>query len=141
MAIVAYGETASLVLPPTTVTEEKREGLHGRVPRRVLEQTLRLLCLECICICEFVFLLVFVYFPAVMIFADTFTTDQLITDLPFAVVFVCCLFVADTFTTDQLITDLPFAVHCKEIQLGANLITVGKDLKVHTSLRSKQIDH
>ena len=86
-------------------------------------------------------LLVFVYFPAVMIFADTFTTNQLITDLPFAVVFVCCLFVADTFTTDQLITDLPFAVHCKEIQLGANLITVGKDLKVHTSLRSKQIDH
>ena len=61
LAIVAYGETASLVLPPTTVTEEKREGLHGRVPRRVLEQTLRLLCLECICICEFVFLLIFVY--------------------------------------------------------------------------------
>ena len=59
MAIVAYGETASLVLPPTTVTEEKREGLHGRVPRRVLEQTLRSLCLECICIfvgiCVFVF--------------------------------------------------------------------------------------
>ena len=41
LAIVVYGETASLVLPPTTVTEEKREGLHGRVPRRVLEQTLR----------------------------------------------------------------------------------------------------
>ena len=35
-------------------------------------------------------LLVFVYFPAAMIFADTFTTNQLITDLPFAVVFVCC---------------------------------------------------
>ena len=34
LAIVVYGETASLVLPPTTVTEEKREGLHGRVPRR-----------------------------------------------------------------------------------------------------------
>ena len=61
LAIVAYGETASLVLPPTTVTEEKREGLHGRVPRRVLEQTLRSICLECICICEFVFLLVFVF--------------------------------------------------------------------------------
>ena len=41
LAIVVYGETAGLVLPPTTVTEEKREGLHGRVPRRVLEQTLR----------------------------------------------------------------------------------------------------
>ena len=41
LAIVVFGETASLVLPPTTVTEEKREGLHGRVPRRVLEQTLR----------------------------------------------------------------------------------------------------
>ena len=47
MAIVVYGETASLVLPPTTVTEEKREGLHGRVPRRVLEQTLRSPCLQC----------------------------------------------------------------------------------------------
>ena len=47
LAIVVYGETASLVLPPTTVTEEKREGLHGRVPRRVLEQSLAAHCLKC----------------------------------------------------------------------------------------------
>ena len=47
LAIVVYGETSSLVLPATTVTEEKREGLHGRVPRRVLEQSLTPPCLEC----------------------------------------------------------------------------------------------
>ena len=47
LAVVVYGETATVVLPPTTVTEEKREGLHGRVPRRVLEQTLASPCLEC----------------------------------------------------------------------------------------------
>jgi calcium-activated chloride channel regulator 4 len=47
LSIVVYGETASMALPPTTVTEEKREGLHGRVPRRVLEQTLESPCLGC----------------------------------------------------------------------------------------------
>jgi len=45
LSIVIFGETASLVLPPTIVTEEKREGLHGRIPRRVMETNQS--CVQC----------------------------------------------------------------------------------------------
>ena len=45
LSIVVFGETASLVLPPTIVTEDKREGLHGRIPRRVMETNQS--CVQC----------------------------------------------------------------------------------------------
>ena len=34
LAVVTVGAVARTSLPPTTVTEENKEGLHGRVPGR-----------------------------------------------------------------------------------------------------------
>jgi len=45
LSIITVGETASVALPPTVVTEGKREGLHGRIPRRGVEHLEA--CLEC----------------------------------------------------------------------------------------------
>jgi len=45
LSIITVGETASVALPPTVVTEGKREGLHGRIPRRGIEHMEA--CIEC----------------------------------------------------------------------------------------------
>ena len=45
LSIVTFGETASLVLPATLVTDDKRGGLYGRIPRRVLASNES--CVEC----------------------------------------------------------------------------------------------
>ena len=45
LSIITFGSEGSLVLPPTVVTENNREGLHGRIPRRVEEAELA--CLDC----------------------------------------------------------------------------------------------
>lgn len=37
LSIITFGSTADLNLPPTVVTDTNREGLHGRIPRKVLE--------------------------------------------------------------------------------------------------------
>ena len=37
LSIITFGKTADLNLPPTVVTDTNREGLHGRIPRKVLE--------------------------------------------------------------------------------------------------------
>ena len=37
LSIVTFGSRASLNLPPTIVTDQNREGLHGRIPRKVLD--------------------------------------------------------------------------------------------------------
>ena len=43
--IHAFGKTVKEVLPTTTVTELNRDGLFGRIPRRVLEETEP--CVDC----------------------------------------------------------------------------------------------
>ena len=37
LSIITFGKTADINLPPTVVTDTNREGLHGRIPRKVLE--------------------------------------------------------------------------------------------------------
>lgn len=37
LSIITFGTTADINLPPTVVTDTNREGLHGRIPRKVLE--------------------------------------------------------------------------------------------------------
>ena len=45
VAVVTYGKEAQLNLPPTPVREGNREGLHGRIPRKVLREELA--CVYC----------------------------------------------------------------------------------------------
>jgi hypothetical protein len=37
LSIITFGKAADINLPPTVVTDTNREGLHGRIPRKVLE--------------------------------------------------------------------------------------------------------
>ena len=46
LAIITYGATAAVSLPPTAVTDANREGLHGRIPRRALAHEAHS-CLDC----------------------------------------------------------------------------------------------
>ena len=46
LSIITFGKTADINLPPTVVTDTNREGLHGRIPRKVLE-TDDLACTYC----------------------------------------------------------------------------------------------
>ena len=46
LAIITYGATAAVSLPPTAVTDTNREGLHGRIPRRALAHETDS-CLDC----------------------------------------------------------------------------------------------
>ena len=46
LAIITYGATAAVSLPPTAVTDGNREGLHGRIPRRALAHETDS-CLDC----------------------------------------------------------------------------------------------
>ena len=45
LSIITYGREGNLVLPPTVVTHTNREGLHGRIPRRIEESNET--CLSC----------------------------------------------------------------------------------------------
>ena len=45
VSIVTFGKEAALNLPPTVVTDANREGLHGRIPRKVLADDLA--CVFC----------------------------------------------------------------------------------------------
>ena len=45
ISIITFGKDASLNLPPTIVTDANREGLHGRIPRKVLSEDLA--CVFC----------------------------------------------------------------------------------------------
>jgi hypothetical protein len=45
ISIVTFGKEAALNLPPTIVTDANREGLHGRIPRKVLSDDLA--CVFC----------------------------------------------------------------------------------------------
>ena len=45
LAMVTFGKTASVILTPTLLTPENREGVYGRIPRRHLEEDTA--CLEC----------------------------------------------------------------------------------------------
>jgi hypothetical protein len=45
VAVVTYGKTASLTLAPTLLTQENREGIYGRIPRRHLDEEAA--CLDC----------------------------------------------------------------------------------------------
>lgn len=38
LSIVTFGTEAKVDLPPTVVTDANREGLHGRIPRKVLDE-------------------------------------------------------------------------------------------------------
>ncbi len=45
VSAITFGKEATLNLPPTVVTDENREGLHGRIPRKPLEDELA--CVYC----------------------------------------------------------------------------------------------
>lgn len=45
VSIITFGKEATLNLPPTVVTDANREGLHGRIPRKVLPDDLA--CVFC----------------------------------------------------------------------------------------------
>ena len=45
LSIITFGREGNLVLPPTVVTHTNREGLHGRIPRRIEESNDT--CLSC----------------------------------------------------------------------------------------------
>lgn len=45
LAIVTFGAEAELVLTPTLLTQDNREGIYGRIPRRHLEEETS--CLKC----------------------------------------------------------------------------------------------
>ena len=45
VAIVTFGKSAEVVLKPTLLSADNREGIYGRIPRRLLEDDLG--CLEC----------------------------------------------------------------------------------------------
>lgn len=45
LAVVTFGKTASLILTPTLLSMDNREGVYGRIPRRHLEDDTT--CLEC----------------------------------------------------------------------------------------------
>ena len=45
IAVVTFGKTASLILTPTLLTTENREGVYGRIPRRHLDDDAA--CLQC----------------------------------------------------------------------------------------------
>ena len=45
LAVVTFGKTASLILTPTLLSTENREGVYGRIPRRHLDDDTT--CLEC----------------------------------------------------------------------------------------------
>ena len=45
VSIVSFGKEAAMNLPPTVVTDANREGLHGRIPRKVLADDLA--CVFC----------------------------------------------------------------------------------------------
>ena len=45
LAIVTFGKTASVILKPTLLTAENREGVYGRIPRRHLDDDTA--CLDC----------------------------------------------------------------------------------------------
>ena len=38
LSIISFGTEAKVNLPPTVVTDANREGLHGRIPRKVLDE-------------------------------------------------------------------------------------------------------
>ena len=46
LAIITYGAAAAVSLPPTAITANNREGLHGRIPRRALAHETDS-CLDC----------------------------------------------------------------------------------------------
>ena len=45
VSIITFGKEAAMNLPPTVVTDANREGLHGRIPRKVLSEDLA--CVFC----------------------------------------------------------------------------------------------
>ena len=45
VSIITFGKEAAMNLPPTVVTDANREGLHGRIPRKVLADDLA--CVFC----------------------------------------------------------------------------------------------
>ena len=45
VSIITFGKEANMNLPPTVVTDTNREGLHGRIPRKVLPEDLA--CVFC----------------------------------------------------------------------------------------------
>ena len=36
LSIISFGTESKVDLPPTVVTDDNREGLHGRIPRKVI---------------------------------------------------------------------------------------------------------
>ena len=45
VGIITFGKTAEVVLQPTLLTADNREGVYGRIPRRMVEDDMA--CLEC----------------------------------------------------------------------------------------------
>ncbi len=47
LSIVTFGNEAKVDLPPTVVTDTNREGLHGRIPRKVILNEEEKACISC----------------------------------------------------------------------------------------------